>query len=202
MTVELQCYAPGDGALSFVHTERPFNESDKIATGKNVTRKQIERFLEKKKNEKFKDYLVVEFPGPKPQYRLCAPVLRMTENLLSLNGTIYKYSIDTENFFWKNEGKYTSRNLTITYHLYVEVDGKTLVDDPERELVNISVRGALVFFLNNEKTIVEQHPKQDRTKEVQDAIAKSKSGIRPTLDVDELIRRIESDDSIDLNDVM
>ena len=89
-----------------------------------------------------------------PQFRLCAPVVRIGANLLQLGDSVYAYKVDIDNIFWTRDRLYTDYNLSITT--------KHREDDEEFEVKNISTRSALRWFLNHEQTIVEQYPEQNK----------------------------------------
>jgi len=97
-----------------------------------------------------------------PMYRLCAPVFRIAPDKVQLEDTIYTYSVDEENTFWKRDQEYTDFNLSIQYHRYLESDDEVLIDE-DREVRNVSTRAAIKWFLNNEARIVQQYPEQDKT---------------------------------------
>lgn len=110
-----------------------------------------------RKNPKMEPQVItVEIP---PQYRLCAPVFRVGPNSVRLGDTVYKYSVNKDHF----RGEYTNFNTLITWHWYIDNDEKVLADEEDREVRNVNTCGAILWFLNHEKRIVQQYPKQDET---------------------------------------
>ena len=92
-----------------------------------------------------------------PQFQLCAPVSRIGVDLLQLDGSVFQYQVDKENTFWTRDRKYTDYNTSITTN--------RMYDDEEYEVRNISTKLALIWFLNNERTIIKQHPEQNKLAE-------------------------------------
>lgn len=192
MSVELTSYASGDGALAFSHVEDRFDRNEgcfsSIATGDHITRQDVEKYVAE---AGLQEYLIVAMGEPRemkttkmvetwpkgktfkssgkprkpvmveqqvkvtipPVFRLCAPVFRVGRNKVRLGERIYKYSVDEDNIFWTRDGEYTASNMTVT----VDDDGE------ESAVKNLSTLGAIRWFLNNEKRIVQQYPDQDET---------------------------------------
>jgi len=192
MTIQLYAPGDGALSFTKTANQYVGNCRQDVATGEPITREEAEARVAEE-GDRFKDYLLIEIgkdqsytrmveaPRKKwarradppemveelvlvpPQFRLCAPVKRVGDNKLQLNGTVYTYAVDESNIFWSRDGEYTDNNLSITFHHCIVAEGETLVDEPDRELRNVSTRGALRWFLNHEAIILKQYPQQDST---------------------------------------
>jgi len=133
----LFCYASGNGALSLA-----WRKGD-IAANRTVTFSQAKRYLAKYKDaahlrkDNWEAVLISGVP------HLVAPVRRVGKDTLLINGQLYTYSI-------------TDRKGN---HIFGFVVTFTHPKHPELgpiEVNNLSIRGEIRFFLENEKELSAQ----------------------------------------------
>lgn len=127
-------YGSGDGALHFTWCTRM--KGDWIASGQNVTKGDVGRFLRTKegrrlRNKGFRRYYINGL------WVLARFVERVGENALQMGDDVFEYMKDIDNKwgFW-------------VYY-----------DHPKRgriEVHNMSILGNLRFFIKNEECILEQ----------------------------------------------
>src|SRR4051812_44572469 len=80
----LQCYAPGDGSLSFVFQDHKGN-----ATGDKVTRRDVLAFLEQRRPD-LKTWTIVNLHGH--GFKLFKPVTRTAPDEVQLDNRCYRYT--------------------------------------------------------------------------------------------------------------
>lgn len=116
--VVLQCYASGDGSLSFVFSDKYSN----LARPEEVHLSFIKDFIETRKPE-LKSWYPLKQGNT---YKLFQKVRRISEESVSLEGTLYKYSKVKKNLFF-------------------------IFDTSDNEIKNMNIRAAIMFFVNNEQ---------------------------------------------------
>lgn len=85
---ELHAYAPGDGCIAFCWADSRGN-----ATGRAVTRKDVDKFLSRKRlSHAFRNYVVAEIPGRGGPV-LAQHILRVTANGLHIRDKYYTYEL-------------------------------------------------------------------------------------------------------------
>jgi len=85
----LSCYSPGGGGLSFSWVDQ-----HGTAIGRTVTHKDVKAYLKLKDAEHLREkgYRPVFLRG---HWQLLAPVQRTGDDTLEMNGTAYRYTLDT-----------------------------------------------------------------------------------------------------------
>lgn len=135
---DLKCYASGNGALSFCWI-RNGNGS-----GRHVTVADAKAYLASDEAKSLRESgdRVCCVDGKNPI--LVAPVKRVSPDILELNGKRYSYVINRGDLFFQRDNHVREVSL---YLKSVEhgIDVK-----------NLNTIMACVFFLNNERTLVEQ----------------------------------------------
>jgi hypothetical protein len=131
----LQAYSSGDGCLSLTWREET---KDQENTGRVVTKKQAERYLDREDNADLKerDWLPVFINN---KWVLARHVKRIGPNKLRIGSHTYFYEVDM-----KGWDKVELANLTTTFK--VRVGGKWI----EHPMVNQSLRMAIRYFLVHE----------------------------------------------------
>lgn len=83
-SVSLNCYASGDGSISFVFHSNIFKEASPL----RVTSRDVDAFLERR--PELKRMKKVYIGGA---FKLCQPVSRVSTDELSVNGRSYRYMV-------------------------------------------------------------------------------------------------------------
>ncbi len=143
ITERLNCYASGDGSLSFVwaSTKHPCP-----CTGREVTRQDVEDYLNSEEGAHYKrDGWRIWQRGPwpngtGPDFSLIAPVKRIDDNTLEYKGNRYTVAVSERH----ENGEVGDYAMTVT----TVVEGIGTID-----VKNWSTRAALRHFLSNEKNL-------------------------------------------------
>jgi hypothetical protein len=139
---KIHCYYNGDGCLSLIWR----CGKDEIAPARKVTKAQAQRYLMRKENKHLFDrnWLPVQING---RWKLARYVKRTGPNRLNIDGHVFYYSgvkPATRN------GRIWDCDLKVTFKMRVK--GKLV----EHEMQNISIRGEIRFFLENEAILKPQ----------------------------------------------
>jgi len=137
MTMKLECYASGDGALHFVYTEKG------KSADKPVTLEDAENYLKTDPDAallRLQNWRATLING-KP--RLVANIKRIDANTLTIDGKAFRYKIDEDSLFWKDQRHVLDHCLT------VDTDYKGEVTNVR----NYSLRAQIRHFINNESAL-------------------------------------------------
>jgi len=139
---ELHCYYSGDGCLSLSWVIRKGDQM--FSAGRKVTKADCQRYLRRKDNRRMVDrnWLPVLIEG---QWKLARYIKRTGPNRLNINGHVFYY-----NDVKMRDGRIFDCDLEVTFKM--RVGGKLVT----HEMKNISIRGEIRFFLENEKVLKPQ----------------------------------------------
>jgi len=149
----LRTYAPGDGRISFnwVGEQSPMGE----ALNEHVTESDISMWLREPENKHFSDWEILNITvwakAFIPQYCLCQKVTRPfhTSKKLRLDGTAYEY--DCHEYDCHGESHECHHNSGNTTFYRITKTGRRSM----KQVCNVEIILAMMFFLNNEATIGE-----------------------------------------------
>lgn len=139
-TITLNCYASGNGALSFT-----WLNSDNKAIGESVTESDASEFLEISHNSlRYTDWIIMNNRNHGEHTLLVRPMIRLqgrnriayaNDPDCAYNYSVWPKHIDGEEYRW-HEVLFYSKN-----------------EYENREIHNLGMRLSMLFFLNNEEQI-------------------------------------------------
>lgn len=139
--VELQCYAPGDGALSFTFTEkkydRMFDRTDIVASSQPVELVHVIEYM-KKHQDDLKDFWILNINS---QWRAVKKVVRGSTGFLLMDNNEYRYKVEPI----PPHGDILISNMFVELYQHARQDWI--------RVRNVNVLGALKYFLTNEEKI-------------------------------------------------
>jgi hypothetical protein len=139
---QLHCHYSGDGCLSLSWV---YHNNGKVEhANRKVTKADCQRYLRRKDNQRMveRDWLPVQING---QWKLARYVKRTGPNRLNIGGHVFYY-----NAIKMRDGRIFDCDFKVTFKMRVK--GKLV----EHEMQNISIRGEIRFFLENEAILKPQ----------------------------------------------
>ena len=133
----LKAYSPGDGALA-LNCSFPSDPTGPVAPFK-----ASEKDIVKMRDTHFRDFGILKSGTKHPQYRFYKPVERISENELKHEGRIYRFEKHP-----MSEGADPD-----SQRISVFADAPKTLGGTEFEVENISIKGALDYYLKHEDAI-------------------------------------------------
>lgn len=137
----IHCYYSGDGCLSLNWV---YGKDEMTTADRKVTKAQAQRYLMRKENKHLFDrnWLPILINS---RWKLARYVKRTGPNRLNISGHVFYYS-----GVKMKDGRIWDCDLKVTFKMRVK--GKLV----EHEMQNISIRGEIRFFLENEAILKPQ----------------------------------------------
>lgn len=145
---KLKHYAPGDGAFHLVWVNTRTNQCD----GPAVTQADVDRFVAEDPEWRYWADKGYRYALIHQQHRLVAPVRRVDENTLELEGKTYRYEVTPEALAEaRREGHLPKDYVKFFFWIVAEGIGRM-----EYQLRHWSTIDSLRFFLVHENSLAAQ----------------------------------------------